>query len=139
MEQIYPLTEQHINAYKGMNVCAVMKTGFRQFGFLDRCAGDVVYLRSEFIPVASISNDVSVQHQHMDDEEQPGQKNMQQSQLGKKRVTDAKKTGSARSKAALSTNYAQGKHIPSSNISAASDKNVAKIELNDIVFLLLLV
>ncbi|WP_168121115.1 hypothetical protein [Paenibacillus sp. HB172176] len=87
MEQIYPLTEQRIQAYAGMNVCAVLKTGFRQFGLLERCSGGAVYM----------------------------------------------------GEAASTTNYAKKQQIPSSKISAASDKNVAKIELSDIAFLLLLV
>lgn len=39
MEPIYPLTEEHLDQFRGQLVCVVMKDGTRHVGVLSRCRG----------------------------------------------------------------------------------------------------
>jgi hypothetical protein len=47
MEPIYPLTEEHLDRFRGQLVCVVMKDGTRHVGVLSRCRGGRLVLNEE--------------------------------------------------------------------------------------------
>ena len=47
MEPIYPLTEEHLDQFRGQLVCVVMKDGTRHVGILGRCRGGRLVLNED--------------------------------------------------------------------------------------------
>ena len=47
MEPIYPLTEEHLNQFRGQLVCVVMQDGTRHVGILSRCRGGRLVLNED--------------------------------------------------------------------------------------------
>lgn len=47
MEPIYPLTEEHLDRFRGQLVCVVMKDGTRHVGVLSRCRGGRLVLNED--------------------------------------------------------------------------------------------
>lgn len=47
MEPIYPLTEEHLDRYRGQLVCVVMQDGTRHVGVLSRCRGGRLVLNDD--------------------------------------------------------------------------------------------
>lgn len=47
MEPIFPLTEEHLDRFRGQLVCVVMQDGTRHVGILSRCRGGRIVLNEE--------------------------------------------------------------------------------------------
>lgn len=47
MEPIYPLTEEHLDRFRGQLVCVVMQDGTRHVGVLSRCRGGRLVLNGD--------------------------------------------------------------------------------------------
>ncbi|WP_147381804.1 hypothetical protein [Paenibacillus nanensis] len=135
MQQIYPLTEEVISRYRDMLVCVVYKNGARHIGVLESCRNGVVELDDSPL---WFGRSRAYGEAHEKPASPAGSAEKPQKPARSRKTKKAKAAAVAKTNQS-STNYASHSEIPASAERRVSGPDPAKISLNDIAFLVLLV
>lgn len=135
VQQIYPLTEDVISRYRGMLVCVVYKNGARHIGVLEACRNGVLELDDSPL---WFGRRRAYGEAHENPPSSSGSTKKPQKPARSRKTKKAKAAGLAKTNQSP-TNYASHSEIPASADQRVKGPDTAKISLNDIAFLVLLV